>query len=72
MRNSPYTPQQLMNYERCGCDPKSNMSVIMKIADEQAEQKLTGGFRRFKKNGERNVCTRCFTTKSVNGTCGCE
>jgi hypothetical protein len=47
------------------------MSVIMRIADEQAEKKLTGGFRRFKKNGESNVCPDCFTTKSANGTCNC-
>lgn len=69
-----YTPKQRMAYESCGCDRRTGtlpMSVIMRIADEQAEKKLTGGFRRFKKNGESNVCPDCFTTKSANGTCNC-
>ena len=60
-----YTPKQLMNYKSCGCDSKS--SVPGWLLDKIAEEKLTGRY-----NTKRsNICSNCFTAKSVNGTCGC-
>lgn len=35
--------------------------------DDEAELKLTGGFDTRKSN----ICPRCFTTRSQNGSCGC-
>jgi hypothetical protein len=60
-----YTPRQQLNYEQCGCDGKSKPPswLLDKIADE----KLKGGFVTKKSN----LCTGCYTYRSVNGTCGC-
>jgi hypothetical protein len=35
--------------------------------DRVAEQKLTGGY----KVRKSNLCDKCFTYKSTNGTCNC-
>lgn len=65
-----YTPRQQMSYQLCECDPSNNKPPGW-LLDKIATEKMTGGYRRFKKNGESNVCDKCYTTKSVNGTCGC-
>ena len=70
MGRRPYTPTQEMNYEKCGCDSRAAGLpgyLIAAIADRDADQKISGGFRIDK----RNLCGKCFTYRSANGTCNC-
>lgn len=47
--------------------PMPSQALLDRVADE----KMTGNYRLRLKNGQNNVCTECFETKSVNGSCGC-
>jgi hypothetical protein len=71
----PYTPTQLMNYEKCECDPGSAMPPAY-VLDALADRALSGGYRpvvlRGPRKGQSNICDRHFVTRSANGTCsGC-
>lgn len=67
-----YTAAQQMNYRPCGCDERAKPPAW--LLDKIADEKLTGGYKRYTgkgRNRKSNMCERCYTVKSVNGTCGC-
>lgn len=48
-------------------EKRTNKMPPQAVLDKMADQKLSGGFKTYKSN----ICTECFTAKSVNGSCGC-
>jgi hypothetical protein len=69
-RRQPYTAKQRAAYEPCDCDTTTrgvSMGIILAMADKQADLKLSGGYNTRKSN----ICGKCYTAKSVNGTCNC-
>lgn len=64
-RARPYTDAQRLAYVPCECEPRFAPSPAR--LDREADLKLSGGF----KTGKNNICPKCFTARSVNGTCGC-
>lgn len=65
------TPTRRSNRAHLKVDRRESKMPGQATLDRIADEKLTGRYRRTNKNGTSNVCTECFTTKSVNGTCGC-
>jgi len=47
-------------------EPKRPMPSQI-VLDQAADRKLDGGYNVRKSN----ICSECFETKSVNGSCGC-
>ncbi len=49
---------------------KENGTPPQWVLDKIADQSITGGYKIGKKRA--NVCTGCYSTRSVNGKCLCE
>lgn len=65
-----YSPQQLINYEKCGCDTNNSQLPPKWLLDKLAEEKMTGMYTK-KQLLPTNQCQVCFIQKSSNGTCNC-
>ncbi len=51
-------------------DRKAQAMPPQWVLDKIANQSITGGYKIGKKRA--NVCERCYSKRSVNGTCLCE